>query len=432
METKPVLRVGIISDVQAYAYSQDWGMHNCEKAFQMLSEMEPKIDVLMDGGDISDHGNDIRTLEYYLKMRAKYFGKNEPVEISCAGNHDFWNNKEINPWSQEEIYAAFRTAFGESVVDPIRKTIAGYDFIAFSADSRHDWKTLPDVYENLLRPELEAAVKRDPTKPIFLISHFQPQDTCSGSIHSGRAGLRKVLNDFPQVVSFSSHTHCPLEDERCIWQGEFTALNTSTLSYGCIEERCDNVCGPILPFGREVIQMMVMDVFPDRLEIHRYNVEDKREIKPDKLWKIDLPYLPSNPVYSFERRAAMRKAPEFSPDTKIYFRIDYGYVYLVFDAAQHDDFTHFYRITAEELDQTGNTVKTFNFRYVGNFFRLKRNQDHRFVFRMPPNTLEKGKTYRYSIYPVETFGKEGKPITLVAPVPPTYTFQNKEEIGPQE
>ena len=42
-QNDPVLRVGIISDVQGYNYAQDWGMHNLEKALNMLEKMD--IDV---------------------------------------------------------------------------------------------------------------------------------------------------------------------------------------------------------------------------------------------------------------------------------------------------------------------------------------------------------------------------------------------------
>ena len=75
MSGKPVLRVGIISDVQAYAYSQDWGMHNCEKAFRILADQ--KIDVLMNGGDIADGGDSVAPLEYYQEMVKKYFTEKE-------------------------------------------------------------------------------------------------------------------------------------------------------------------------------------------------------------------------------------------------------------------------------------------------------------------------------------------------------------------
>ena len=77
-------------------------------------------------------------------------------------------------------------------------------------------------------------------------------------------------------------------------------------------------------------------------------------------------------------------------------------------------------------------VKKMEARYVGNFYRLERNRDKRLVLRIPPNTLEKAKRYRIDIYPVETFGKEGKPLSLTTTIRHSYTFNNLSEIGPQE
>ena len=59
-----------------------------------------------------------------------------------------------------------------------------------------------------------------------------------------------------------------------------------------------------------------MEVFADRIEIHRYNVEDAREIKPDKVWSFKLPYDPATPEYSITGRAAKSKPPVFPADAK--------------------------------------------------------------------------------------------------------------------
>ncbi len=422
MKTEPRLKVGIISDVQGYAFPQDWGMHNCEKALKRLAEKE--IDVLLMAGDLADHGDDPSPLEYYQNMLKQCFGEKVPVQVNCAGNHDFWNHPGIGSRSQKTIYETFCKVAGDEVADPIRKTIGGYDFIAFSTDKDRDYSE--EDCEKLLRPVIEDAVRRDPEKPVFVVTHYQPSDTVTGSLHSGRTGLKKVMNDYPQVVSFSGHTHCPLEDERCIWQGEFTAVNTASLSYACIEDKCENLTGPILPFAREAVQFMYMEIYDDRLEIHRYNAEDGHEIiGEDGLWNIPLPYDPASPVYSFEQRKAKRKAPEFRDGTMLYMRIDFGFTYLLFEGAK----AHFYRLVITCDDGT----PPMEFKYIApDFYRLERNKDPRQIFKIPRNTIQAGKWYRFDVYPVDTFGAEGKPVSLHAQVPPHYTIQNENVPGPQE
>ena len=103
------------------------------------------------------------------------------------------------------------------------------------------------------------------------------------------------------------------------------------------------MCSVIVPFGREVLNCMMIEIYPDHYDIHRYNVEDRREIKPDKLWQVPIPYKPENAKYTSERKNS-RKAPEFPPDARAVIRYDFGYLYLIFDPAQHEDFTHFYNV----------------------------------------------------------------------------------------
>ncbi len=411
-----MLKVGIISDVQGYAFPEDWGMHNCEKAIRKLAEKG--IDVLLMAGDLADHGDDTTPLEYYQGILKRYFGEKMPVQVNCAGNHDFWGHPGEGSRSQEKIYDDFCRIAGDETADPICKTVGGYDFIAFSTDKVRDYSE--EDCEKLLRPAIEAAVRRDPGKPVFVVTHYQPTDTVTGSITSGRTGLRKVMNDYPQVVSFSGHTHCPLEDERCIWQGEFTAINTASLSYACVEDKCENLTGPILPFAREAVQFMYMEIHEDRLEIHRYNAEDEHEIGQ---WDVALPYDPANPVYAFDRRE--RTAPEFPENTMLYLRIDYGFTYLLFEGAG----AHFYRLVITEDGEQ----KPMEFQYIApDFYRLLRNRDPRQIYKIPRNTIKAGKWYTFEVYPVDTFGLTGKPIRLHAQIPPHYAIQNEDVPGPQE
>ena len=421
----PVLKVAIISDVQGYDYPADWGMHNLERAFEVLAPMGP--DVILNAGDLGDHGDDNTPTLYYMGLCRKYFGDNQPVQVTCLGNHDYWAHDPGR--TQDDCRRDFNAALGEPDEPIIRKVIGGYDFIAFSSDNDHSYDA-----EDCARlvPYLDAAVARDPSKPIFLATHFHPKDTVDASHgSSGRPALREILNRYPQVVSFSGHTHSPLHDERCIWQGEFTAVNTSGLSYACVPERCVNCCGPIPPFAREALYFMFMEVYEDRLVIRRYNAEDQVEIKPDRRWTVALPYDPSKAVYT-DARAEGREAPAFAPGTQMYFRYDYGYVYFVFDQAHHDDFVHFYRLALTELDADGNAVETKSYRYIGNFYRLERNRDHRLVLKAPPFSMEAGKRYRCEMFPVESFGREGDPLTITVDVRPSYGFRNAEESGPQE
>ncbi len=424
---KPLLRVGIVSDNQAYAYRNDWGMNNMVQALDMLAGKN--IDLLLMVGDISDSG-DPAVFDMHMQIMKEKFGSAMPQMVSCAGNHDFWVAGDFADRDHQKIYDAFCKGLKQSNVNPYHAVIKGYHFIALSEDIEFGKDEFSRKMVDALEKEIQQAVAADPEKPVFVLTHYPPKNTVSGSHKaSGQTILGEMFKKYPQVVSLSGHTHYPLEDERSIWQQEYTALSTSTLAYGCMEEAPENACNGILPFGREVTQMMYMEIFPDRLVIRRYNVTDKREIKPDQPWVVPMPFDKAKAPYTLEARAAKRKAPEFPAGTEAYFRYDFGFFYIIFNAAQHDDFVHFYRI---KITDTAKNEVVFNKRYVGDFYRLERNRDSRMVFRLPGELLEAGTNYRYEIYPEESFGKEGTPLVVEARVPDRCRFRKEYKRYPQE
>lgn len=410
-DEEPLLKVGILSDIQGYAEEYDWGMHNTELAFQLLVPKQP--DVLLMGGDLTD-GCRKDAFAYYRKLVEKYFAGKIPVSVACAGNHDYLSDRPCGGRNRDEaLYRQFCEALHQPAENPYHTVIGGYDFIAMSENISFN----PPMHysEDMLarlEGELKKAVARDSGKPVFAVTHFLPRNTVPGSYGPyGVQGLRDLFNRYPQVVSFSSHVHYPLEDERNLWHGEFTAVQTSSLSYACMDEHPFNACNGIIPFAREAVQCMYMEIFADRLEIHRYNVEDQREIKPDRLWRVPLPFNPASAPYTASRKAG-RKAPEFLPGTRGYLRYDYGYLYILFEEAKHEDFVQFYKLVLSDLDDAGNAVFKSEHLYVSNFYRLERNRDRRQVIQLPGADLTPDGRMRAEIYPMESFGRTGKPLVV--------------------
>lgn len=422
----PILKIGVVSDSQGYGYREDWGFYNLEKAFSILASKG--IDVLLNAGDVADYGDDAVAFRYYAAMFDRMFAAKRPVHVACLGNHDYWHHGGGRTYG--DCMRDFFEAIGDPPMSLQHKKAGGCDFFALSSgnDRAYDAEECAP-----LRTALEEAARRNPSKPIFVVTHFHPANSV-GASHlpgCGKPALEAIFRDFPQVISLSGHTHTPLEDERCIWQGAYTALNTSGLSYCCVSESYANACGPIPPFAREGVGFLYMELFTDRIDIHRFSAADGREIKPGALWSIPLPYDPSKAQYG-DDRATTRDAPEFPKSARLLFRYDYGFCYLVFDQARHDDFVHGYRVAMREISPEGAIVKNMETRYCGNYYRMAANREDRLCLRLPPNTLEAGKRYKIEVYPFETFGKEGAPLSMEIDIAKTYPFQNKAEIGPQE
>ena len=421
------LKVAVISDSQAYPTLADWGMANLDKALSFLAPMQP--DVLLMAGDLAD-ATIYEVFDVYRSLLEKHFDP-MPVHVGCAGNHDFWTPKNIER-NTDLIYQEMCRRIGQKHADPLHETVGGYDFIALSDKALYvDDDLYSDEKIALLEQEIRKSIARDPEKPVFVVTHFHPSDTVTGSHgKSGSKKLRELFNKYPQVVSISGHTHCPLDDERCIWQGEFTTINTSSLAYACSEDICYNMCSVIVPFGREVLNCMMIEIYPDHYDIHRYNVEDRREIKPDKLWQVPIPYKPENAKYTSERKNS-RKAPEFPPDAHAVIRYDFGYLYLIFDPAQHEDFTHFYNVKIFEKVQ-GNWTLKMQERYLADFYRLKNFTGSYQVYKLPAENMTPGEEYRIEIYPEETFGNVGSPLILERSIPRNSGYKSGKPTAPQE
>ena len=421
------LKVAVISDSQAYPTLADWGMSNLDKALSFLAPMQP--DVLLMAGDLAD-ATIYEVFDVYRSLIEKHFNP-VPVHVGCAGNHDFWTPKDVER-NTDFIYQEMCSRIGQKHADPLHDTVGGYDFIALSDKALYE---NDDLYSDekifLLEQEICKSIARDPQKPVFVVTHFHPFDTVIGSHgKSGSKKLRTLFNKYPQVVSISGHTHCPLDDERCIWQGEFTTVNTSSLAYACAEDICYNMCSVIVPFAREALHVMFMEIYPDHYDIHRYNVEDKREIKPDRVWSCPIPYLPAQAKYSVNRKE-VRQAPEFPADAKAVIRYDFGYLYLIFDQAVHEDFTHFYDVKVYEVINGENVLKSEK-RYISDFYRLQGIAGRRMVVKLPSEDITPNSECLVEIYPVESFGNTGKPLVTSRRIPNARSFKAGTAVCPQE
>lgn len=85
-----------------------------------------------------------------------------------------------------------------------------------------------------LREQLDKAVADTPDRPVFFIHHEHNRNTVYGSSTYDGWGVtffNKILQDYPQVVDFSGHSHYPLNDPRSVWQGAYTAIGTGALFY---------------------------------------------------------------------------------------------------------------------------------------------------------------------------------------------------------
>ena len=135
-------------------------------------------------------------------------------------------------------------------------------------------------------------------------------------------------------------------------------------------------------------------------------------------------------VYTAER-GKLRKAPEFPPDARGVIRYDFGYLYLIFDQAKHEDFTHFYNVKIYEKAEEKWVFKMEE-RYLADFYRLKNFSGQYQVYKLPAEKMIPGEEYRIEIYPQETFGNTGKPLVIERRIPKNAGYKPGTTTCPQE
>lgn len=398
------LKVGLMGDTQLL-YSEDCPSYNYTdhlvQAFTVLKEQ--KVEVIVFTGDVGDAGRPYAFQLFQRIFDMVYQGEEKPILNIIMGNHDHYYYKgypSIPTYHQKE----FEKALGEKAFS--HKVINGFHFINWSSMDA----TPITCNINILwaKKEIEKAIKEDPTKPVFVQTHFAPYNTMYGSKNWGYWPITYLLKQYPQVVSFSGHSHFSLIDERSIWQDEFTAITTQAVAYIELEKGKENGSVPKDEFGSNQISKrnymgLIMTVNDENVEIQRISFEKNKYYKEP--WIIDLPMDRSTFRYT-DKRAEERVPPRFEGETSIEYikviRDENVYKQLRFTQAIHEDFVHSYRII---FTKEG---KSSEYLYFSDFFLLKEDRGKSLTIKLP-DKINEGE-YEVEIYAIESFGKESQPI----------------------
>ena len=226
-----VMRALVMSDVHFEGGRHDPEPERFKRAIQFVYDYSGRqaykgFDALVVAGDMSNVGSEEQLALFKETMDAALQPGTQP--LLCMGNHEFYGGDTAR-WTR--IMGVNPNA---------RYEINGVQFIALSLA---DGSCLNGSYRyalGWLEKELKAARDADPLKPIFVFQHLP----ITGTVTGGRApdnwgvdDLYDLFQGYPQIVDFSGHTHFPITDPRSIWQGSFTALQTSSMSYICHEDK---------------------------------------------------------------------------------------------------------------------------------------------------------------------------------------------------
>lgn len=429
---KPNLTFGVISDVHVTTPESTELFVRTLKYFR-----DRKVDAVMVAGDLTDWG---------LKSSYKYLADawnsvfpddrapdgRKVEKLFCTGNHDydgyFYGDMTLDMhtqgYSEDEALVklgmkkCWEEAFNEPFAPVRRRTVKGYDFISAEWREGKSWHVAADEWF------AENAKTLDPKKPFFFFTHYPLGGTTSCS--KADAPTVKALKSMPNAVAFSGHCHWTLNDERSIWQGEYTAIAVPSLSYTYIPGGYDNGADSrkgdptatmpklLARYNLEQAQGYVVSVFDGRMEIERRDFTEGVEAAP--AWIVTPPTATSKP-YAFENSSRRTPVPEFPAGASLKTSIGNtedrnGHwaivVKLEFPSAKAVKGRVFdYEVRAEMEDGTVAAVK----RYLAPaYYKLERDEPKVQSFAFNAMDLPEHGKYRLRVYPRNCFGVCGKPI----------------------
>ena len=383
-------KVAIISDsqlppTQAQLDEDDTFLINLKNALTVIKNND--VDMILYAGDIGDLGTRF-AFQTYMDAIDEVFGENKPIIQTIMGNHDYWHKSVFTAINHRK---AFQQIMGQSPWT--HYVVNGYHFIGVSPDCGSMTAGYV-IASQWLDEELQKAEADANGKPIFVMTHNQPLNTSYGSEDWGDKTLNAVLEKHPNVINFSGHVHYSLLDERSVWQGEYTVINTQSLSYTELEEGKEN--GTIPPNAAATPMGYIMEFQEDEILLHRINFADGnmgKEEKADSVWSFPLPYV-NDGRYSFEARKAANQAPVVT-DTAGTATLKDGNVELSFTAAEDDDFVHSYKVIIDDKE-----TKYF----FSDFYNGIADMQKDVTLTLPAPT--DGTKHTYKIYAVDSWDEE--------------------------
>ena len=327
----PELRFGVVSDIHVTTPGSAKLFEQSLRYFRRRG-----VDAVMVPGDLTDWG--LRSGYRYVKEAwDRVFAGTDVVPLFCTGNHDFdgWGYGDMtmemhaNGYSEDDaimrnggMASCWEAAFGEKYGKVRCRTVKGYDFVSGEYQGfaeLADWMAANGK-------RLEGA------KPFFYFQHLPIQGTTSDSFGWSDGGkVKPVLAKYPNCIAFTGHEHRPFIDERSVWQGEFTAVATPSLSYTCFPGGHENGSGPrsgkfgpdangkmppiqamsMLPTRRDLRggEGFVVNVWNDKVVIERWDLEELEEGAP--AWVVPLPACVVAKPYDSAVREKTEPVPRF-------------------------------------------------------------------------------------------------------------------------
>ena len=285
-----------------------------------------RVDALLIAGDLTNDGTETEFNKFWAAVSGALQGDTRFLGV-VAKNHDGWT---MNRAGMRGAYTALTGNEAE-----FHAVIGGYHFIGVSASSK-DGQHYDMGQLKWLKQQLDAEVAADPDRPVFVTHHEHVRGTVYGSSLYDGWGVpyfTAILNQYPQVVDFSGHSHFPLNDPRSIWQGRFTAVGTGAIYYS--EFTVEGLRSYHPADSGDTATCWIVELDKDsNLRLRGYDVLAGALLCEEILLN---PADPANREYTPAKRRAASKAPVFAAGAAPSAEPAYGGVTVTAPAAASAD-----------------------------------------------------------------------------------------------
>lgn len=416
------LKVGIISDSQLPpTKEEDDGIFK-QNLINALSGLKAQdVNMIIFAGDVSDEASNY-AYDQYVDCYVKVFGADKskwPIVQTIMGNHDYWGGHD-GMLSKSSYRKRFEEKLGISPYT--HYVVNGFHFIGASPQQGSPMENQHATMIDWLDGEIAKAVANDATKPVFVITHNSAENTVYGSEDWGDKKLYDVFKKYPQVVNISGHLHYSILDERSMWQGDFTAFSTQSVSYTELEVGKANgtvppnsaitPMGEIMEFGSDKILIKRMNFGKIDAETGAYGVEEKA----DRRWELPLNISKDKFTYTNAIKQQNNKSPEMTA-TSGSFRNDGDKTFVSWLSGKDDDFVHSYKLVWSGTKQ----LETLYFTdFINGIADMKEQVEYQ-VYDVPAGT------YNVKVYAVDSFGKVSANCTEINGVVVKAKYEYKKQ-----
>lgn len=256
-------------------------------------------DAILIVGDLTEHG-----YESEYKKFNSVLNKNKldgTIVSSVMGNHEYYNGKSEK--EARDLYVEQRGNLHSDIV------VGGVHMIGISLYSASGNYKQETAY---LCERVKAAAKEDPNMPIIVYAHMGFSDVYDDEPTQFTKALDNLLEEYPQIISFSGHMHYALSDPRMILQNKITTVQTSTV--GSNYWNYSYMDPLVTENGSNASQGLFVSVSKDKVvTITRYDFTNDKEV--GQKWVINTPEIvksKDNFTYTEEGRKKIAAAPAFA------------------------------------------------------------------------------------------------------------------------